>query len=106
MPNGPPTRAEHVEVLVDRLLREKASWDELIKAIRGATHFGIEAAERAALSNPGWRRLCNSMIKRDPQCRKRARNHIRAHGAKSLLATDGDTIWVIEPDSRTLTTTS
>jgi hypothetical protein len=106
MPALPPTRAQHVEALVDRLLHERASWEELIKAIRGATHFGIEAAEKIALSHPGWRRFCNNMIKRDPRCRKRAINHIRAHGAKSLLAKDGDTIRVIESDGETLEITS
>ena len=86
--------------LVDRQFRERASWEELIKSIRGAAGVDIFSAQKIALSHPAWRRVCNDRINNDPKCRKQAASHIRHHGLESLIASDGKAFWVIEPQGR------
>ena len=84
--------------LVDRLFQEKASWQELIKEIRGASGVDILTAERIALSHTGWRRLCNYRINHDPECKKQAARHIKIHGSSSLILSIGETFSVAEPE--------
>lgn len=86
--------------LVDRMFRERSSWEDLIKAIRRAAETGIFEAQKIALSHPGWRRFCNDRIKDDPGCRKQAIHHIRDHGPDGLIAFDGNQLRVVEPDRR------
>lgn len=84
-----------VQVLVDRLFREKASWPELIKEIRAASGVDISMAERIALSHDGWRRLCNYRINHEAECRKQAAWHIKVRGLDSLVALIGEEFVVL-----------
>lgn len=91
---------DDVEALVERLFQERASWPELIKAIRAVAEVGIEPAQRIALSHDGWRRLCNVRINQEAQCRKQALSHLKTYGADSLVIRDGDSLIISEPKSR------
>lgn len=88
---------DDVPLLVDRLFRERASWPELIKAIRAAAQSDIATAQKIALSHDGWRRLCTIRINQEAHCRKQALRHLKTHGAASLVVQDGDTLVISEP---------
>jgi len=80
--------------LVDKLFQERASWPELIKQVRGAAGVDILTAERIALSHSGWRRFCNYRINHDPECKKLAKQHIKANGPSSLISSAGGSFFV------------
>jgi hypothetical protein len=88
---------DDVEALVERFFRERASWPELIKAIRGAAESDIVTAQKIALSHEGWRRLCNVRINQERQCRKQALSHLKIYGADSFVIRDGDTLVILDP---------
>nr|WP_298100039.1 hypothetical protein [uncultured Shinella sp.] len=65
----------------------------------------IFAAEKVALSHEGWRRLCSHRINKEAVCRKLAVQHIKLHGAASLIVMVGEGFMIVEPDTASLPST-